>query len=537
MSAQPLNLAPVRQLAQDGHWQEAALLLERALGQDPGDAAAWDLMAWLRMNLGQPATALAAMDQVLARAPGSARAWHNRGRVLEALRRPDEALQSYEQALHWDPNNLAARTRGAQVLSDSRQYEAALAWTRHGLELAPEDDELQGAAISLLGALGRGDEARAEVARRVARHPRAVRVRVQGAWNEMLAAPAGPAGIAALEGAAEQLRVALGYAPDDAMAHYYLGLVELTLGRFAPGWEGYERRAQVLPVEAGAPAGAPPWLPGEDLAGRSVLLRAEQGLGDILQFSRFARWLADRGARIVLSAPAAAQRLLGSLGAGVQVIDSRQGPPPVERQALLLSAAQRLGVDEASLPGPVPYLQADARDLQAWRTRLAAGEGTPGRLRIGLAWSGNPQHASDRWRSLRLEQLAPLIASLQGQGIAWHALQTQIRAEDEAWLPRLGIADHREHLNDLAQTAALASCLDAIVAVDTAAAHLAGALGRPLLLLLSSAADWRWQRDRHDSPWYPSARLLRQATPGDWAPVFDALRAALIGLAQERRPS
>jgi tetratricopeptide (TPR) repeat protein len=311
--------------------------------------------------------------------------------------------------------------------------------------------------------------------------------------------------------------------PGNAEAHYNRGLALLVGGDYARGWEEYEWRLRcrefaernlVVP-------GLAPWR-GEPLAGRTLLVRVEQGHGDTLQFLRFLPALADRAAKVVMEAADELAELARTVDSRIAIVDPGAWPTAIDRYVNLMSVPRWLGVTLDALPNPPPYLAADAGKVGQWRERLA---GAPGRA-VGLVWAGNPRHHNDRNRSCPLPALAPL---LDVGGHRWFSLQLGPRAQELAELGDARLVDLGPELKSYADTAAVVSALDLLVCVDTSVAHLAGALARPAWVLLPHAPDWRWLLGRKDSPWYPSLRLFRQTGAGDWpavvAEVRDALRA------------
>ncbi|SME88151.1 Tetratricopeptide repeat-containing protein [Tistlia consotensis] len=310
---------------------------------------------------------------------------------------------------------------------------------------------------------------------------------------------------------------ALKIAPEEAEARFGLAVTLLLQGRLAEAWPLYEarwQRAGLTPRRYDSPR----WQ-GEPLEGRKLLLHGEQGYGDAIMTLRWLPLLQARGIRPLLHLPAPLLRLAALSFPEVEALDDRQPAPPHDAHAPLLSLPGLFGTDEASIPARVPYLAADPAEAGDWRARLA-GLDRP----VGLVWAGSPRHPNDANRTLALETLEPLIAAAPGR---WVSLQVGCDAAQQAWLARHGIPDLGLELPDFAATAALMTALERVVAVDTASAHLAGALGRPLDLLLPFAPDWRWQCGRADSPWYPTARLHRQPTPGDWQAVVAEVADAL----------
>jgi hypothetical protein len=294
-------------------------------------------------------------------------------------------------------------------------------------------------------------------------------------------------------------------------------------GDLATGFALYEARFE--DPRLGTPARSlpwPRWSGVEPLAGQRILLHAEQGLGDTLQFARYAPLVAARGARVVLEVPAPLAGLLRPLD-GVSAVIARGNPlPVVDCHCPLGSLPLALGTTLATIPASIPYLHADAVDVAAWQAQ--PGDRRP---RVGLVWAGNRRHRNDRRRSLPLAALAPLARG------PWQlvSLQKDLTLDDAQRLAGWQAIDAGPRLGDFAATAAALTALDLVVTVDTAVAHLAGALGRPAWVLLPHAPDWRWLLGRADSPWYPTLRLFRQPRPGDWARVVRQVADALVAFA------
>jgi hypothetical protein len=328
------------------------------------------------------------------------------------------------------------------------------------------------------------------------------------------------------EAAIASLREAIRLQPGHVKAHVDLGMTLLLLGRFAEGFAEYEHR--LTPRPAGV-LGPPSWR-GEPLEGRTILLHAEQGIGDTIQFIRYLPEVRRCGAgRVLLAAPPPFTRLLAGLphlDALVRAEDWAEIRAHVH--CPLLSLPHALGTTIETIPAPVPYLRAEPAALARWRERLEDARN----LRVGLVWAGNPRHQDDRNRSIAPERLAPL---LRVKDVCWASLQlgAPVQALHEQ-VPGGAVLDLASELTDLAETAAAMMQLDLVIAVDTAVAHLAGALGRPVWVLLPAVPDWRWLLGREDSPWYPTMRLFRQRRPGDWDGVVVQVAAALEALARRR---
>jgi tetratricopeptide (TPR) repeat protein len=424
------------------------------------------------MALGQHEEALQSIDRSLALRPGDADALLNRGNVLEQLRRYEEALASYDQALALRADFAeAALNRGIALRYLSRHEEALTSYDR-ALALRPDYAD---------------------------------------AWN---ARGASLWDLRRLDAALASYDKALALNRDFASAHFNEGCIRLLTGDFTRGWEQYEWRWRdpklAFPQRDFA---EPRWTGTESLQGKTILLHAEQGMGDTLQFCRYVPLVAARGAAIVLEVQPALQALLAQLPGVIQVIAQGEPRPAFDYQCPLLSLPLAFGTGLASIPAPPAYLFADEQRIRLWRSRL----GETALPRVGLAWSGSTWHRNDQHRSISLRAFQRLCVP----GIDFVSLQKEVRPADQPLLDALPeVRTFSTELTDFTETAALLACLDLIICVDTAVLHLAGALGRPAWLLLPFTPDWRWLLDRDDSPWYPTVRLFRQPKAGDWDSVL-----------------
>ena len=324
-----------------------------------------------------------------------------------------------------------------------------------------------------------------------------------------------------LDEAVAAYRRAIALNPDLPEAHHNLAYALLTRGDFQRGGEEFEWRSKCKDLPPPRNFAQPQW-DGRPLEGRTLLLHAEQGFGDALQFIRYVPLMARRGGRIIIECPAGLQRLFQTIAGGCQIVAAGQPLPGFDLHCPLLSLPRVFGTNLANIPKDVPYLHADAEDARRWQHRLA---GYSSIVRVGLAWAGNPTHKNDRNRSIKLARLAPLG---QLPGVSFISLQKgDAAAEAKTPPPGMELIDWTEELKDFADTAALIANLDLVIAVDTAVVHLAGAMGKPVWTLLPFVADWRWLLDRQDSPWYPSMRLFRQPSIGDWDGVITRVAEAL----------
>lgn len=301
-------------------------------------------------------------------------------------------------------------------------------------------------------------------------------------------------------------------APGHAEALTFLGHIHLLQGKFSAGWTEHEYRWSTQHFLRQRRTFRAPLWKGQPLEGARILLHAEQGLGDTLQFVRYAPLVAARGGKVVLEVQPRVHRLLAPPSGLAEVIRRGEALPPVDWQCPLMSLPLAFVTDLTSIPAAVPYVNPDPALVELWRRRLAGNS-----FRIGLAWGGSPTFAHERWRSIPLELLAPLTHLA---GTTFYSLQMGPQA---AQLPQLGarvrLIDLQDQQQDLADTAAIVANLSLVISIDTSVAHLAGAMGKPVWILLHKSPDWRWLLEREDSPWYPSARLFRQSTLGSWEDV------------------
>jgi tetratricopeptide (TPR) repeat protein len=431
---------------------------------------------------------------------------HQRGDLAAAER-------DYRAALATAPEHPAALHYLGVIHYQHNRFAEALPLLERAVALVPEEPEFHNNLGLALAAADRTEEAVAQYRQALARKPD-----LTTAWNNMgLALQAANR----LQQATDAFRQALKLAPNFAQAHWNLSLALLMTGDYAEGWREYEWRHRGETFGAADTSAAPRWQ-GEDLTGRTLLLSTEQGMGDALQFVRFAAPLAKKGARVILRAPDAQAPLLATAPGVTSVVRTTDPMPPHDFQLPLLSVAGVLHTDDTNIPAAVPYLSVSRENAAEVTAAMAVPEGT---LRVGLSWAGNRQQANDRRRSCPLATLAPLLGV---PNVAWYSLQ---KGDGEDQIPSVPAAARIRQLdarNDFARKAALIAELDLVISVCTSNAHLAGALGKPLWVLLAFAPDWRWRLDRSDSLWYPTAHLFRQPAPGDWASVVAEVRAALV---------
>jgi tetratricopeptide (TPR) repeat protein len=493
--------------ARAGRHSEAEAILHEVLAHDPDNPYALYLLGECALLSDHPAEAVGLLTRALALRPAHRDSRLNLARALLASHRPAEALGTLAP-LAADTSLAAAQSlRGTALEALGRPAEAILAF-EHALTLDPTDAEALLNCGNAYAELDQVDPAEHHIRRALACKPELVEAHVS-LGDLLIRAGKLPEAIAA---SAE----AIALRPDFATAHWNQGVALLLSGDLPAGWHEYEWRKRNFP-SAFASLPGPEW-DGGPLCGRTVLVLAEQGLGDTIQFARYLPMLAHAGAQVVLRCAPSLVPLLGRIE-GLQTC-LRGAEPAYDCWVDQMSLPLRFGTTLHTIPTPAGYLSPAPARAAAWDELLPAG------LRVGLVWAGNPLHSNDRRRSMPMQALAPLIAAGRSNLIG---LQTGARAHDLARL--FGLPDFSGRLTDWGETAAAVSALDVVITVDTAVAHLAGALGIPVWLMLPHAPDWRWMLEREDSPWYTGARLFRQEWPGDWAGVAERVTAALVAIA------
>jgi len=464
--------------------QEALGCLDKARALAPADVGILNDHANALLGMGRPAEALAEFREVLARVPDHAEAYINSGIAQAALGLPEEAVGEFERALSIAPGHPAAQyNRGIALFNLGRHAEAVDA---HDGALAAVPQHA-GAWLNrgqALAALNRHQEA-------VASYGKAAAIR-----------------------------------NDHPDVHFNEALALLALGEYRRGFEKYEWRWRRTGMAAQRSRGRL-WLGDYPLARKTILLHAEQGLGDTIQFARYAPLLAETGAKVVLEVQRELTTLMARLDGAASIVARGEAPPPFDVHCPLGSLPFAFKTEPATVPAQVPYLSADDAHLAKWSARI----GALARPRIALAWAGNATHVNDRNRSIAFSRLAPLFPPHAGDGRAgarFVSLQREVRTEDAEILAGESRIMHvGTELDDFADTAAVIALADLVISVDTAAAHLAGAMGRPVWVLIPFAPDWRWTLDGETSPWYPTARLFRQTALGDWDSVIARVAAEL----------
>jgi tetratricopeptide (TPR) repeat protein len=552
-SSQSLPPPPIAQLLQEatahyqqGRFAEAESVSTRILQVAPDNPDALHLLGVVQLKRGKADAALALIDASLKVDGGSPHALASRGRVLAALNRHSEALASFDEALALapdDPDTLS--NRGSMLLSLERPADALVTLDR-AAALAPGHFGVLINRANALALLGRLDAALAQYDGLLMAHPtrpelhfnRGNALASLGRHGEAIAAfdrtiSSQPDYIGAHINRGTALQAlnhhrealasfakALGFDRTNADARHNGALSLLTMGQYRPGFIQYEMRRSNRPTHR-RELGKPQWMGDSPVSGKTILLHAEQGFGDTIQFVRYAPLVAALGARVLLEAPAELMGLLRRAEGVADVVEQGAPLPVFDLHCPLPSLPLAMRTELDTIPAQIPYLAASEERLASWRPRLAHLPAP----RVAVAWSGRATHPNDRNRSLALAQLAPLLTL---EGVSFISIQHEMRLEDAAAFagsPRM--TDVGKELHDFDDTAAVLALVDLVISVDTSVANLAGAMGRPTWVLLPFSPDWRWMLERADSPWYPTARLYRQPALADWDNVVAGVREDL----------
>ena len=492
---------------------EALISYDKALALKPGYLPAINNRGNILKELNRYGEALISFDKALSIRPDFLEAYLNRGSVLQSMRRYAEALETYNMAIARKPDCADAYYGRGNVLNNWERNEEALVAYETAIALKPDYAEAHNNLGYVLKNLQRYDEAIAHFEKAIA-----LKSDYAEAHNNLGTALKN---LKRYDEAKVCYDRAIALKPDYADANFNMSFIKLVLGDYEAGWLLYEWRWKIGEYKDKVRHFEQPvWLGEESPAGRSILLHADQGFGDVIQVARYVPIMAALGARVILEIPSPLVPLLKTLQGTFSIVAKGDVLPAFDLHCPLMSLPLAFKTKIITIPAHVPYLGVDLQKQSAWRERL----GPKTRRRVGLAWSGNSMHKNDRDRSIGLRSLQPLWCL----DCEYHAVQKEIRREDQVVLAEFNeIQSHVSELRDFSDTAALIAELDLLITVDTSVAHLAGALGKEVWVLLPYDSDFRWLLERNDSPWYPTARLFRQQARGDWGNVIAQVRSEL----------
>jgi tetratricopeptide (TPR) repeat protein len=500
---------------------DALKLMSKAIKTAPQFAEAHFVTGSILNMLGRPRDAVAAYDRAIAIKPDHVNALNDLGNTWGILGRPDDALAAYDKAIAAAPELAMTYNNKGAILAETQRFDEAIANYDRALALKPDYAEAYNNRGAALLVLSHPDQALASFEQALALRPDyAEAINNKGTALQ---------GLDRHQEALSWHQRALALNPNNASAHLGIANAYLALGNYEAGWAEYEWRwgtKDLAPFRKDRRC--PLWTGDQPLEHKSILLHAEQGYGDMVQFARYVPMVARRGARVVLEVPRPLQVLFGSLEGVSQLICRGDKLPASDFHCPLLSLPRAFRTNVHTIPAETPYLRAASDHREKWKARLAGHSGR----KIGLAWSGRPY---PRNRSIPLVTLEPLFSL---PGITFVSLQQELADTDLALVrDRTNVVHFGKELQDFADTGGVISCLDLVLSIDTSVAHLAGAMGKPLWLLLQFGSDFRWLVDRDDNPWYPTARLFRQAKTGDWESVVDRVHHELCLSAASNVPA
>jgi tetratricopeptide (TPR) repeat protein len=565
---------------QAGNFLQAEQIGEEIVKAQPGNADALHFLGIILYRLGKHDAAIEHLEKALQINPDDAGAYYNLGLALKEKGHLDEALASYQKALHLNPHFAHAHYNAGTALQEKGQYDEAIICYKKALQIDPnlsgvyynlgiisqEKGQLNEAighyrkAIQInpnlsdacnnlglclhvkgqldgaIGAYQKALQIDPQHAKAYYNMGNAFKDRAQideaiTAYQKALQLNPGYADACSNLGSALQEKGEIDEAitayqktlkidPNLAIAHVNMSLMLLLSGNFEQGWKEYEWRTKLKDFPR-RQLSQPMW-DGSDITGKTILLHAEQGYGDTMQFIRYAPLVAQRGAKVIIECLRELTSLLRNVEGVHQVIGRGEALPAFDLHCPLLSLPLVFDTTLESIPANIPYLSADPLFKEKWRDKVHADRL---QYKIGLVWSGNPQHINEQKRSCSLDIFAPLSRL---DNTTFYSLQKGEAAEQAKNPPQgMKLIDYTEDIPDFSDTAAFIENLDLVISVDTAAAHLAGALGKPVWTLLPFVPDWRWLLNRDDSPWYPTMRLFRQPSLGDWESVIEKVSAEL----------
>jgi tetratricopeptide (TPR) repeat protein len=494
-------------LAKLNRYEDAIEILTKGLAIAPHDAPLYWDRGNCEQELGRFRDALASYDKAIALKSDFAAAWLGRGNASFKLKRYQDAILAFDKALALDPRLAGAWLGGGNVFFELARFDDALAAYNNALSVRSDLSHAWLGRGNVLFELKRYGDAFADYDRALAADS-GFAAAWRGRGNVLCRLSRYDEALAAYDKALE-------LKSDFADIRFDKACIRLLLGDYEQGWKEYESRWDTQQF-----AGLKPnfsqqlWLGDRPLANKTILLHAEQGLGDALLACRYVPMVAALGAKVVLEIQPSLAPLLQGLERVSAVVCEGEDLPDFDFQCPLMSLPLAFGTRLNTIPAKVPYVFADESIIDKWRSRLGQGE-----FKIGVAWAGNPNYGKDRDRSVLLKNILPVFSV---EGAKYFSLQKELRDGDAEILNSLPHVTHLGgELADFHETAAIIMSLDLIISSDTSLVNLAGALGRPVWVLLSRSPDWRWLLDRSESPWYPTARLFRQTQDGEWKAVID----------------
>jgi len=486
-------------------YEDALAYYDKAIAIKPDYAEAYSNRGNTLQELKRYEDALAYYDKAIAIKPDYAEAYSNRGTALQELGRLEEAIAYYDKAIAIDPDYHLAYSNKGNAFKESKRFEEALAYYDKAIEIKPDYAEAYSNRGVALQDLKRLEEA-------LTYYDKAIKIKpdyAEAYSNRGVALQE----LRQLEEALVYYDKAIAIKPDYAEAYFNKSLALLLSGDLTQGWALYEWRSKYEKTHLiHRNFSQPIWLGTDSILGKTILLHPDQGLGDTIQFSRYAKLVKSLGARVIMEAPKELLSLLSVLDGVDELIEGGKEMPAFDYHCPLSSLPLAFKTELNNIPSSKAYLYVLPQKREEWAQRL----GAKGKSRVGLVWSGNTAHKNDHNRSLMLKQLLPHLPD----GCDYVSLQKEVREVDKEVLEFSGVKHYEDELKDFTDTAALCESMDLVISVDTSVAHMAAAMGKTTWVLLPFAPDWRWLLDREDSPWYESIKLYRQDESREWLSVL-----------------
>jgi tetratricopeptide (TPR) repeat protein len=504
--------------------KDAIQFYRKAIDENPESAETYSNLGNALFAIDEPAEALLNYQKALQLKPDFPQAWNNLANALKEFDRLNEAIAAYRRAMELQPNTPEPLSNLGNALRDAGQWESAMELYQKALDMHVSHAVTHNNVGNALCERGEWWAA-------ISAYEKALAIKPDyaDAINNMGTAMEE---IGQRDRAMQCYQQAHALTPKAVSPPWNIALLQLLQGDYIHGWRGYENRWRQKKQSKTWRAFNQPMLSNvAQMKGSRILLHAEQGFGDAIQFCRYATMVAEQGATVYLECPPKLSRLFSTLKEVKKVIPRGEELPEFDLHCPLMSLPMVFGTEIKTVPGTVSYLSADPADVLRWQKQFAD---QPDAYRVGLVWAGQSTHQKDRHRSLSLHSFAGLSLL---PGVRFYSLQVGDSAGQAKSPPQgMELVDWTSGLNDFADTAAMISQLDLVISVDTAVCHLAGALGKPVWVLVAFQPDWRWLLDRDDSPWYPTAKLFRQPSPQDWGPPLSKIAAELAAILSDEDP-
>jgi tetratricopeptide (TPR) repeat protein len=499
-------------------FDEALASYDQAIAYHPQDAASYNNRGSAYKDLKRLEEASADFDRAIALKPDFAEAFNNRGNVLLALQRFEAALANYDRAIALKPNDADALNNRGNALKELKRFEEALASYDRAIRLKPEYERAHYNRGVVLFDLDRFEDSILDLNKAIGLNPD----HAEAFYNRGNALRE----LNRVAEAAVDFDRAIALRPDYPDAVWNRALAKLRLGHYQEAWSDFEWRWHISQVSDRRTLHQRQWSGKADIRGKTIFLHSEQGFGDTIMMARYIDAVAATGARVIVEVAPQLGPLMSRFADTAEIVLEGRTPSSFDLHCPMMSLPAAFGTTVETIPAHVPYLTVPSSHADKWARLLPPS----GRKRVGIYWAGNPMHREDHKRSIGLRHLLPLLSR---QDLQFFSLQKDLR-DGDAELLRLNpqVTPLGEMIDSLTDTAAIMRALDLVISVDAVAAHLAGALAKPVWVLLPFVPDWRWLLDREDSPWYPTARLFRQSERGDWASVVAKVEQALAGLAR-----